>query len=170
MGHFLTSDNKLDFASLMKASDKPELFCKDEVNFWVDPYISEHILYAHLDDDTDEGSRKYETIIKSVLWISEKLEMDKGAKLLDLGCGPGLYSEHFCGQGFDVTAIDFSESSIKYAKEEAEANKYEIKYLCEDYLKIDYQEEFVVITLIYGDLCVLSPKDRDILLAKINNN
>ncbi len=163
----LINNGKLDFSQLENITKKPKLFTKDKVNFWQDPYISEHILYAHLDDESDEGSRKYETVIKSVLWLTEYMDMPKGSRLLDLGCGPGLYSEHFHGQGFKVTGIDFSQNSIDYAKEEAKASQYDIEYICNNYLEIDYTEEFDVITLIYGDLCVLSHQERDLLLKKV---
>ena len=95
------------------------------------------------------------------------MKLPENSKYLDLGCGPGLYSENFFGKGFDVTGIDFSENSINYAKEQAAVFGYPINYLCKDYLEIDYENEFDVVSLIYGDLCVLSHQDRDKLLKKV---
>ncbi|MFA8436707.1 MAG: methyltransferase domain-containing protein [Marinifilaceae bacterium] len=165
--NFIINKEELNLEGLQELTKKPELFAKDPVNFWQDPYISDHILYAHLDEDSDEGSRNYATIIKSVIWISDFLNLPAGSKLLDLGCGPGLYSEQFHGQGFEVTGIDFSANSIRYAREQAEASNWPIEYICQDYLSINYTEEFDVITLIYGDLCVLSNEDRSKLLKKV---
>ena len=163
----LSPEGLIDFSLLEKITKKPKLFAKDDGNFWQDSYISEHLLYAHLDDETDEGSRKYETIIQTVNWFCEYLKLPSGSKLLDLGCGPGLYSEAFHSQGFEVTGVDFSQSSIDYAKEQAEEYQYKINYICKNYLEIDFEQEFDVVTLIYGDLCVLSHKDRDLLLQKV---
>ncbi len=163
----ISTEGLLDLAKLEKITEKPELFAKDDGNFWQDPYISEHLLNAHLDDESDQGSRKYQDILQSVVWLCEYLKLPEDSKLLDLGCGPGLYSENFYGQGFDVTGIDISQNSIDYAKEQAEGFQYRIKYICQDYLEIDYQNEFDVITLIYGDLCVLSHEDRKLLLQKV---
>ncbi|PCH67715.1 MAG: hypothetical protein COC06_10890 [Bacteroidales bacterium] len=157
----------IDFSLLENFTKKPELFAKDDGNFWQDPYISEHLLNAHLDDESDQGSRKYQDILQSVLWLCEYLKLPEDSKLLDLGCGPGLYSENFYGQGFNVTGIDFSQSSIDYAKEQADGFQYKIEYICQNYLEINYKEEFDVITLIYGDLCVLSHTDRALLLRKV---
>ncbi|MBL4559499.1 MAG: class I SAM-dependent methyltransferase [Labilibaculum sp.] len=157
----------IDFSLLENITKKPELFAKDDGNFWQDPYISEHLLNAHLDDESDQGSRKYQDILQSVLWLCEYLKLPEDSKLLDLGCGPGLYSENFYGQGFNVTGIDFSQSSIDYAKEQADGFQYKIEYICQNYLEINYKEEFDVITLIYGDLCVLSHTDRALLLRKV---
>lgn len=157
----------IDFSLLENITKKPELFAKDDGNFWQDPYISEHLLNAHLDDESDQGSRKYQDILQSVLWLCEYLKLPEDSKLLDLGCGPGLYSENFYGQGFNVTGIDFSQSSIDYAKEQADGYQYKIEYICQNYLEINYKEEFDVITFIYGDLCVLSHTDRALLLRKV---
>ncbi len=165
--NLLTAKGLLNFNDLEKITKKPKLFAKDDGNFWQDPYISEHLLYAHLDDDSDQGSRKYENIIQAVHWLSSYMKLPEESKYLDLGCGPGLYSENFFGQGFDVTGIDFSENSINYAKEQAAEFGYPIQYLCKDYLQIDYENEFDVVSLIYGDLCVLSHQDRDKLLKKV---
>ena len=36
-------------------------------------------------------------------------------KILDLGCGPGLYAELLAKKGHSITGVDFSENSIQYA-------------------------------------------------------
>lgn len=167
MNHTILSENKIDLTLLEQITKKPKLFAKDDGNFWQDPYISEHILNAHLDEESNEGSRKYETIIKSVNWLYQYMNLPEESKLLDLGCGPGLYSEHFFGQGFDVTGIDFSQNSIDFATYQSQECNYPIEYICKNYLNIDYNNQFDVITLIYGDLCVLSHQDRDQLLQKV---
>jgi len=163
----LSPEGHIDFSLLRKITKKPKLFAKDDGNFWNDPYISEHLLYAHLDDESDEGSRKHNTIVQSVNWLCQQLNLPEESTLLDLGCGPGLYSENFYGQGFDVTGIDISQNSIDYAQKQAEESGYQINYICQNYLDIDYEATFDVITLIYGDLCVLSHSDRNLILQKV---
>lgn len=165
--NLITSNSELNLTGLRQLTRRPPLFAKDPINFWQDPYISDHILFAHLDEDTDQGSRKYSTIMESVLWIAKYLDLVEGSKLLDLGCGPGLYSEQFMGQGFEVTGMDFSENSINHARMTAQQNQWPIKYICSNYLEMEFKDEFDVITLIYGDLCVLSHHDRYTLLKKV---
>lgn len=36
----------------------------------------------------------------------------RGKTVLDLGCGPGIYTEYFLSQGADVTAIDISSQMV----------------------------------------------------------
>ncbi len=158
---------KIDLTQLEKLSAKPKLFANDNGNFWADSYISEHLLNAHLDNDTEEGSRNYKTITETVEFICRIVDMSLPSHILDLGCGPGLYSELFAEKGFAVTGIDISQNSINYAIEQATINQQSIHYICKNYLEIDYENQFDVITLIYGDLCVLSHDERHLLLQKV---
>lgn len=40
-----------------------------------------------------------------------------GKKILDAGCGPGMYSEWLTNKGADVTSIDYSDEMIKLTKD-----------------------------------------------------
>jgi SAM-dependent methyltransferase len=41
----------------------------------------------------------------------------KGKRVLDAGCGPGVYAEWLVTHGAEVVAIDVSEEMVRYAKE-----------------------------------------------------
>lgn len=160
---------KININKLLRLSQKPEIFTRTEEEFWNDPYISKKMLEAHLNPELDGASRSFETIDRSVRWLTEKIlpAPEENIKIFDLGCGPGLYTSRLARAGYSMTGIDYSERSISYAKKQAEAENLEIKYLYQNYLTIDYQEEFDVIMLIYCDLGALTDKERDILLDKI---
>lgn len=143
----------------------PELYEESSYEFWNDKHISKYMLKAHLNFTEDGASRKLETIIQSVDWIS-KYCPDKSS-LLDLGCGAGIYAEYFFQRGFEVTGVDFSERSISYAKKHARELDMSIDYLYSDYLEMEYEAQFDIVTLIYCDFGVLSPSNRKLLLAKI---
>lgn len=157
----------LDLKALKRLTRKPALFEESTLNFWTDPYISEHVLYAHLNPNIDAASRKPETIEATVDWITSHLQLPIGAHILDLGCGPGLYAQRFAAKGYFVTGIDFSSHSITYARKEAEREKLPITYHCQDYLSLDEDESFDLIVMIYGDFCVLPNDDRDNLIQRI---
>lgn len=147
--------------------NKPEEYEGNSELLWNDEHISKGMLEAHLNPDIDAASRKHEFISESVKWISSLYSIKENRNLLDLGCGPGLYAEKFDDAGFAVTGIDFSERSIKFAKNSAAVKKKKIEYLYRNYLNIDYENQFDVITLIYCDYGVLKPINRDCLLLKI---
>ena len=75
--------------------------------FWDDEHISKFMLEAHINPDIESASRNHRFIEKSVEWITSLIPDMKGKKILDLGCGPGIYAEKFYEKGFEVTGIDF---------------------------------------------------------------
>lgn len=143
---------------------KPELYAQSTVNLWDDEHVSKGLLEAHLNPNWDAASRSHAFIDKSVQWISEIAPPFQYKQLLDIGCGPGLYAERFCRVGYSVIGIDFSKRSIEYAKEQSLNNKSSIQYLLQNYLTIDYAEQFDIITLIYCDYAPLSKSNRQMLL------
>jgi len=146
---------------------KPELYAPGASAFWDDEHISKGMLEAHLNPNLEAASRKHEFIDESVKWIESIAPSSQYRELLDLGCGPGLYAERFSNIGYSVTGIDFSKRSIAYAKEQTLLNKSEIEYRYQNYLAIDYEGKFDVITLIYCEYAALSTADRKLLLTKI---
>jgi ubiquinone/menaquinone biosynthesis C-methylase UbiE len=149
--------------------DKPQLYEPSTAPFWDDENISKYMLDAHLNPSVEAASRQLDFIKESVEWISSMFNKTSGKKLLDLGCGPGIYAELFTEKGFEVTGIDFSKRSIEYAIANAGLNGKNIDYIYKNYLGIDYRNEFDLITLIYCDFGVLSPNDRTTVLCKIMN-
>ena len=156
---------KIELARLAEKTEKPPVFEPTDV-FWVDPYISKHILHAHLDPNTDDASRKPATIRSTAMWIADQAGGGAGRRLLDLGCGPGLYCKEFAKLGFEVTGVDFSANSLEYARS---TSGPPIQYLEKNYIADELPAPFDVVTLIYGDFCVLSDYDRSLLLWKIRN-
>lgn len=155
------------FSDIIKYLSKPALYEPSTNSLWDDDHISRGMLKAHLNPDVDAASRKPEFIEKSVKWIADIAPSSQYKRLLDIGCGPGLYAERFHNAGYQVTGIDFSKRSISYAKEQTIHNKSNIEYHYQNYLTIDYKEQFDIVTLIYCDYSVLSIQDRLLLLNKI---
>jgi len=141
---------------------KPALWQRSYEPFWDDDHISKGMLEAHLNPDWDAASRKHSYIERSVEWL--KSIIPTGSKILDLGCGPGLYTIRLSDAGYNVTGIDYSRRSIAYAKE----HDNKTKYIYQNYLEMDYTEAFDAITLIYCDYAALIPDERKILLSKVH--
>lgn len=144
-----------------KAFAMPDLWGRSIKPFWDDEHISCEMLKAHLNPMEDKASRTKDTIEKSVAWIASFIPTKY--KILDLGCGPGLYSKRFSELGFDVTGVDFSKRSINYAKE----NDRQTEYIYKNYLEIEYSDLFDVIIMIYCDYAALTEPERQKLLSKV---
>lgn len=148
--------------------EKPQPFTPGEPLFWDDPHISTQMLKAHLNPDNDLASRRPETIQKVVDWLIASLELQVGASVLDLGCGPGLYSACLSERDLRVTGVDYSRRSIDYATEFARQNNLDICYRYQDYLTLRDENLYDIALLIYGDFCPLSPYQRHTLLGNIH--
>jgi len=164
---YVTKGDMYMFKELVKYAARPELYAHGTKNIWDDDHVSKGMLEAHLNPDLDAATRKHDFVDMSVEWITSIAPPSQYKFLLDLGCGPGLYAERFSKAGYSVTGIDFSKRSIAYAKEQTHVNSSNIEYLYQNYLTIDYIEQFDVITLIYCDYAVLSKEDRNILTKKV---
>ena len=101
---------------------KPVLFEKSNHNIWTDPYIQQQILKKQLDFQTEEASRRQESVLKIVNFVLKHSKPK--SHLLDLGCGPGLYTSLFADANYIVTGIDFNKSSIEYAKRKRNNYKF----------------------------------------------
>jgi len=157
----------MSYIELEKYLSKPELYAPSTNSLWDDDHISGIMLDAHLNPDWDAASRKHEFVDKSVEWITRIAPSSQYTHLLDLGCGPGLYTERFNRAGYIVTGIDFSKRSIRYAQVQSALSNSNIEYLCKDYLTIDYEKQFDLITLIYCDYAVLPLHDRRALVSRV---
>jgi len=155
----------MDINTILQAH-KPKLYEKGTAVMWTDEYISTQLLEIHLNNDLDLASRKKETIDSTVEWILGNFSNGR-LDILDLGCGPGLYTERYAQKGHFVTGVDFSQNSISYAIHSAKDKNLDISYRCQDYLTLDDENRFDLITMIFTDFCVLEPYSRDILLRNI---
>lgn len=147
-------------------SKRPEPYEPGDQKFWDDEHISKGMLATHLDPEDELATRKPGFVQKSANWITGLADAGKRLRLLDLGCGPGIYAELFAQRGFNVKGIDISARSIAYAKESAKKKGLGIEYACGSYLDEDFGGADVV-TLIYCDFGVLCGDDRKKLLRRI---
>ena len=142
---------------------RPEIFSGfDTSALWADPYVARQMLSMHLCDDHALASRPGADIDMMTAWIDRELGLD-GKRLVDLGCGPGLYARRFQAAGARVTGIDLSENSLAYASEHGcPEGDFRIGNYLEDELP-----SADVFTLIYGDVCAMPPRARHKLFQKV---
>ncbi len=152
---------------LIEAAKKPAIYTQGTSSMWEDEYISSQLLKTHLSQNTDLASRKETTICSTVKWILDKVPGNR-LRILDLGCGPGLYTEKLAESGHCVTGMDFSSHSISYAIESAKRKKLDISYIKQDYLKLEEENKYDLIVMIFTDFGVLPPDQRRILLKNIH--
>ena len=157
----------MNIKDLKKATEKPELYEPGDNVMWTDGYISKQLLEVHLNPEIDLATRKPRSVDKTLEFILRFCNRPI-MEILDLGCGPGIYSEKLALKGHQVTGIDFSGNSIAYANDHAIEKNLDIKYLCQSYLDLNFENCFDLVFIIYTDLGVLIPKERAQLLENIH--
>lgn len=158
----------LDLARICRLQEKPLPFEPGEPLFWTDPHIARQMLASHLDPNADGASAPAEIIDRCANWIATSVGLRPGDRILDLGCGPGLYAERLAQAGFQVTGVDFSQNSINYAIAQARDKKLSIQYRCQNFLDLDDQGMYSAVLQIAGDYCPLSPDQRAKFLANVH--
>jgi ubiquinone/menaquinone biosynthesis C-methylase UbiE len=125
------------------------------------------MLSEHLTQDHDAASRRFEIIDQHVEWIHRHLLHSSPARILDLGCGPGLYSSRLARLGHTCTGIDYSPASIEYARSQAiEQGLSGCEYRHEDIRRAEYGTGYDLAMLIYGEFNIFKPADICQILRK----
>lgn len=132
---------------------------------WTDPHIAKGMLETHLSPDTDLASFRPETVKAICSFLPARMGLEPGARIADLGCGPGLYCRTLAERGYRMTGIDWSENSVRYARESCAG--LPAAFRCASYLTPFGEGEFDAALLVYEDFGVLSPGNRRTLLHNI---
>ncbi len=153
------------FEQLQRINQRPEPFSVYTAEeLWNDPYTSQQMLTYHLNEEVALASRTRKTIEGSVAWLQTRFGLNSDTVIADFGCGPGLYTTRFAQTGAQVTGIDFSAKSIRYAQDVARREALKINYQQQNYLEFESPQQFDLITMIMCDFCALSPQQRAQLL------
>jgi SAM-dependent methyltransferase len=131
---------------------------------WNEPGFSARMLREHLSQDHDLASRRAALIDRHVDWIHHTLLGGHPTRILDLGCGPGLYTSRLARRGHACVGIDFSPASIAHAGDEASRDGLACTYVEADAREADFGCDFGLVMMIFGQINVFRREAmRDIL-------
>ncbi|MDL2207969.1 class I SAM-dependent methyltransferase, partial [Desulfovibrio sp. OttesenSCG-928-M16] len=127
---------------------------------WDEPGFSARMLENHLSQEHDWASRTNAAIDAQVAFIHEQLP--SGARILDLGCGPGLYTSRLSALGHECTGVDFSPASINHARGLPDADT--ITYIHGDIKSFHAAGTFDAVLLLFGEINAFSCHDAAVIL------
>lgn len=99
--------------------------------------------------------------------IEEILELKNGDNILDIFCGLGRHSIALARRGYNVVSVDYSESYIKELRNNASKENLKISALAMDARKINFQDEFDAILLIFVSFGYFSDEENKELLKNL---
>lgn len=155
----------MDASTLLRLAARPDLHQATPASIWTDPWIGQRLLAAQLDEGTDAATRRKGQRDRALAWIEGKLER-RPARILDLGCGPGLYAEALAARGHAICGIDISAPAIAHARDSAARAGLHIDYRRGDYLLEELGDGWDLVMLIYCDFGALTPAAGELLLEK----
>lgn len=163
------SSQPTQFDSLLGVVNRtpvPDPWTEGEKIPWDDPGFSERMLHEHLSDQHDAASRRPTVIDAHVDWIHNDVLGGQPSRVLDLGCGPGLYTSRLARLGHECLGIDIGPASVRYAREAAQNEGLNCRYIEGDIRTVDYGDGFDLVMLIFGEFNVFRRSDAASILSK----
>ena len=138
---------------------------------WDDPAFSERMLREHLNQAHDRASRRETVVDVHVDWIFDDLLGGQPADVLDLGCGPGLYTERLAERGCVCLGVDISPASISHAERiAAERALVGCSYRLGDVRTVDLGFDHDLAMMVFGELNTFSRSDATDLLRRVGRS
>jgi ubiquinone/menaquinone biosynthesis C-methylase UbiE len=126
-----------------------------------DPYfgpVAEHLGEAYLRYDFTKGTRQ------EVRFLLELLRLKRGARLLDVGCGPGRHAVAFAEAGLAVTGVDISGRFLEIAARMARDAGVKASFFECDARQMPFENEFdAVVSLCQGGFGLMGGDDSVVL-------
>lgn len=158
----------MNLTDIVNRTPAPEPWAEGEKIPWNDPAFSARMLAEHFRQDHDAASRRAEIIERQVRWIHGHVLQERIGRVLDLGCGPGLYTSRLAALGHTCRGIDFGPASIAYARDQAAATGSNCEYLEGDLRTTPFGSDgsYDLAMLIYGEMNVFRRADALAILKK----
>lgn len=147
----------MSLIEIITREPKPLPWAEGEKIPWNEPGFSRRMLREHLSQAHDAASRRTETIERQVAFIHQVLLNGRPGRVLDLGCGPGLYASRLARLGHVVVGVDFSPASLAYAREQAEAEGLSVTYREGDLRQTAFGDGFDACLFLFGECNVFRP-------------
>jgi len=156
----------MNLQDIVRRQIPPRPWAEGENIPWDDPDFSKRMLAEHLTQKHNDASRRFEIIDRQVRWIHEELLGGAPTRILDLTCGPGLYTSRLAKLGHKCVGIDYAPAPIRHAKETARDAGLACTYRFEDVRTADYGDGYGMAMMIFGQFNVFRRSDARGVLEK----
>jgi len=94
-------------------------------------------------------------------FVVSALELQPGARVLDLCCGQGRHSVELAQRGYNVTGFDLSEYLLGLARTKAEKLGVEVEFVRGDMRELPWQSEFDAVVNLWTAFGYLESDEED---------
>ncbi|MGH2750551.1 MAG: class I SAM-dependent methyltransferase [Actinomycetota bacterium] len=120
--------------------------------------VAQYLGEAYLRYSFTKGTRQ------EVRFLLELLRLRKGARLLDVGCGPGRHAVAFAQAGLEVTGVDVSERFLEIAAQTARDAGVKASFFECDARQMPFDGEFdAVVSICQGGFGLMGGDDSVVL-------
>lgn len=154
----------MNILDLIQRTPIPEPWTEGDNIPWNDPDFSQRMLQEHLSQEHDLASRRSETIDAHVAWIHSVVLGERPGRILDLGCGPGLYAARLARKGHTVVGVDYAPAAVAYAREQTQG--LDCQFVQMDIRQADYGSDYDLVMQIFGEINVFKPADARLILNR----
>ena len=107
---------------------------------------------------------------QEIAFLLELLDLPEGARVLDVGCGPGRHSVELAKAGLAVTGVDVSRRFLDLAAERARAAGVSAAFFEVDARQMPFDDEFdAVISICQGGFGLMG-KDDTLVLRRMTES
>jgi SAM-dependent methyltransferase len=165
------AEHSVKLLDLIARSKAPEPWSEEEKIPWHDPGFSRRMLAEHLSQAHDRASRRSEAIDEQIQWIHARVLAEQPARVLDLGCGPGLYAHRLARLEHACVGLDISPASIAHATLEANRSGLDARFAEQDVRSFDPATisegvPFSLAMLLFGEANAFRTTDLEAILQR----
>lgn len=115
--------------------------------------------YAH--HRTAAGGQDEEGTLRQVAFVVDALQLENGARVLDLACGYGRHSVELARRGYDVTGLDLSAYHIDLARKVADDAGVRVAWINDDMRNMPVSPPFDAVISVFTSFGYLESDDED---------
>lgn len=98
--------------------------------------------------------------VAEVDFIEVEIQSDRSKTILDIGCGTGRHAIELAKRGYSVVGIDLSESQLQKAREKAQREGVQVKFLQADARHFNFETPFDLVIMLCGGAFSLMETDE----------
>ncbi len=162
----MTTTEQTTLLSIVQRTIPPAPWVVGRPLAWHEPDFSARMLREHLSQAHDAASRRTAVIDAQVEWLHRVVLGGQPTHVLDLACGPGLYTTRLAALGHACSGIDIAPAAIAYAREQAALAGASTAYRLADLRTAAFGSGFGLLLLNYGALNMFPPDDARSILTR----